>query len=394
MLLDYLRFALKNLRNRQLRSWLTVLGIVIGIASIVALITVSQGLENSIEEQFEKIGSNRIFISAAGGGDPTARSGLTQKDVDKLEKLPDLEWVTPYLIAAVPVKFGRESLNARISGVPSDDMDRRWGDLDLSLKEGRFLAEGEKSSTLIGIRVSDDMFEKDVRVNTNLKINDKKFKVIGIMDEIGNSDDDNMILVPIETARELAGTPDAVTMIEVVIKNPAEMDRVAQKIQRTLEKVRDEESFEVQTPEQILNQLGSILDIIQVVLVGIAAISLLVGGLGIMNSMYTNVLERTNEIGVMKSIGATNLDIMLMFVFESGVIGLVGGTIGAALGTLISKGVGVAAAAGGFSILKVKVSFGIIILGILFSIIVGILSGAMPARQASKLKPIDALRYD
>ena len=171
-------------------------------------------------------------------------------------------------------------------------------------------------------------------------------------------------------------------------------DKSKENNENKLERKRDDENFQVLSASQIAEQINSVLGIIQVVLIGIAAISLVVGGIGIMNSMYTSVLERTKEIGIMKSIGARNSDILMLFLLESGFIGLIGGVFGVLLGSGIGILVGKAAASAGYGILKIKISFGLIMFGLAFAIIIGMISGALPARQASKLKPVDALRYE
>ena len=166
-----------------------------------------------------------------------------------------------------------------------------------------------------------------------------------------------------------------------------------EKVKREFERQRGDKNIEVVTPTQILEQIGSILGVVQAVLVGIAAISLVVGGIGITNSMYTTVLERTKEIGIMKSIGARNFDVLAIFLIESGLMGLVGGFFGVLLGTGISLAIGKFSTEAGFKLL-VAVNPGLMLFGLLFAFIVGMISGSLPARQASKLKPVDALRHE
>jgi len=393
MIFEYLPLAWRNVWNRKLRSSLTVLGIVIGIASIVALIAVSQGLENAINEQFELIGSNRLYVSPAGGGDFTSRSGLTEKDAEYLDGMPDFIWVNRYLVESSSVKFGREEqVFSNVWGFNPEDMERRWGDLDLDVKEGRLFKDGEKGVAIVAIRVAEDGFGRNIRVNNNIEINGKKLRVVGILEEIGNPEDDNAIWIPIETFRDILGKPEALTMIELVLKPGIEPLEGAIRVERRLKRIRDEESFEVITADQILDQLGNVLAIVQVVVVGIASISLIVGAVGIMNSMYTAVRERTSEIGIMKSLGAKNSDILGVFLIESAILGAGGGLLGVLLGSLIAFGVQTGAEAAGFQLLKVKIEFWLISFGLSFAVIVGMVSGAIPARQASKLQPVEALR--
>ena len=393
MLKSYVQLVIKDIINRRLRSLLTVVGIIIGITAIVSLFSVGQGLDNAIREQFEKIGSNKIFVYAKGAGDPSSRTGLTDKDADVLEAMSEFVYVTPYLIDKVNIEYANEKYFVNVIGYPDDDAEKRLTAYDVTLQSGRYFTKGEERVMIIGDAVSNTMFGKTVRLNSNLKLNSIKYRVIGIFDTFGNPEDDNSLFIPLDDARNLLEKKDQLTMIELTLDDGVALDQTVRKVKRNLLRKRGNDNFEVVTPDQILKQFGIITVIIQVVLVGIGFISLIVGGIGIMNSMYTSVMERTRQIGIMKAIGASNSTIMLLFLLEAGFLGLIGGIIGAVLGAAVGVGVGKLAAAAGFSLLKIKVNYGLILFSILFSAVVGALSGALPSRQASKLKPIDALRH-
>lgn len=394
MIQDYTSLAWENLKTRKLRTTLTIIGISIGIAAIIALISVSQGLENAISEQFEKIGSNRLYVQPEGAGDPQTRAGLTQDDADALENVAELSWVTPYLIGSGTVEFGKESeFLGTITGIPTSDLEKRWADVDIKLAHGRYFMSGEKSAAIIGSQMAKEGFDSEIRINNNLYINGKKFTVVGIMEEIGNSDDDNRIMIPLESARIAFNKTHDLTVLELVVKDGRSLEQAAKKVEKVLSQKRGSDDFEVITPQQILDQLGTILTVIQVVLVGIAAISLIVGAIGIMNSMYTAVLERTREIGIMKSIGATNATIVFLFMLESGIIGFLGGIMGIMGGITLSYTASWAAAGAGFSLLKIMIDPFLLAFGMCFSLTVGIASGALPARHAARLPPTEALRY-
>ena len=239
-----------------------------------------------------------------------------------------------------------------------------------------------------------DVFNDPIGVRNKIKIRGYDFKVIGIMEEIGNSQDDNAINIDTDTYRIIFDEPDKVDAMMVQAKPGQDMDALKTKVERRLKKARDDENYQVMTAAQIGEQINSILGIIQVVLVGIAAISLLVGSIGIMNSMYTSVLERTKEIGIMKSIGARNSDILKLFLIESAIIGFIGGIFGVLMGSGIAWLVGFIADQAGFGLLKVTMDWKVMLTGLLFAISLGMVSGLMPAKQASKLKPVDALRYE
>ncbi|MFH1210806.1 MAG: ABC transporter permease [archaeon] len=395
MITDYLHFAYDSISHRKLRSWLTIIGIIIGIGAIVALISISQGLENAITEQFEKLGANRLYVAAKGFTGPGATvEGLTTKDVDVIKQVGEVDWVNPYMFISDEVEFSREKqFIQQIVAFPAEDVMKKYQDTDIKVAEGRVFMNGEKKVAMIGWLFAKDKFKKDIKVNNRITIKGEKFTVVGVLAEVGNSEDDNMVVIPEEDARVLYERPNQVDMIEIKLKEGVDILFVAEKIKRRLEQARDNDNFEVLTPEQILEQIGSLLSIIQVILGGIAAISLVVGAIGISNSMYTNVLERTKEVGIMKSIGARNKDVMMIFLIEAGLVGLIGGVCGAIFGSLTALATGVIADSQGFGLLKIIIDWKLIAFSILFAVGIGMIAGVFPARQAAKLKPAESLRY-
>lgn len=395
MIVDYIKLAYNSLKHRKIRSWLTIIGIIIGIAAIISLITVSQGLENTIEEQFELFGKDRILIAAEGFQGPgTVSEGISLDDVDTIESLGEFKYVTYFISRNSEVERNNEKKFTLVVGFPGEDVKQLFNDVDVEVESGRFFSKGEKGVAVMGFRAARDMFKQEIRVRNNLKIFGKKFRVVGIMEEVGNPQDDNQILIPEEDAREIFNEPKKVEGIMAQVKPGANIPSIQKKIERALEKERDDENFQVVTPTQILDQINNVLGIVQFILVGIAAISLIVGGIGIMNSTYTSVLERTKEIGIMKAIGAQNKDILSLFLIESGFFGLIGGIFGVLLGTAAAKLVQFIAEQAGFSLIKVSIDPKLILFGLLFAVLVGMMSGIVPAYRASKLKPADALRYE
>lgn len=394
MRFDYFLLAVNSIRHRKLRSWLTVIGIIIGVAAIISLITISRSLEGTIQQQFETFGANKILISAKGFQGPgTMSNGLTSDDVKTVEKISGFEYVAPGLFRSAEVKYKKEKGFTLIGGLPAEDYQQFYADSGIELGEGRIIKEGEKNVAIIGSRVAEEMFSKDIGVGNKITINKVEFKVVGVLKEIGNAQDDNQINIPLEAAREIFHEPEKVDTIITQVKSSSDIPSLQEKVKKELERKRGDTNFQVLTATQILEQINQVLGVMQVVLVGIAAISLVVGAIGIMNSMYTSVLERTKEIGIMKSIGARNSDVLQIFLMEAGLIGLVGGVFGTALGTTIALIVGSIAKQVGF-LLIIKIEVMVLVLGLLFAFIVGMLSGILPAYQASKLKPVDALRYE
>ncbi len=391
MISDYFRLAINSILHRKLRSWLTIIGIVIGVAAIIALISLSLGLKSTIEEQFEAFGADKILISPKGFRGPgTLAEGLTEKDVEVLERIDEIEVVSPGMALPGEVKFHEETEFPFIFGSRNSKEILEGG---TNLEEGRYLEENDKFSVLIGSSVAEDLFDEEIRLRNKIQINGQDFKVVGILEPVGNSQDDNTIYITLDDFREIFNKEDEVGFISTKVKQGVDIPTLQKKIERELEKARDDENFQVVTPTQILEQINQILGVIQAVLVGIAAISLLVGGIGIMNSMYTTVLERTRDIGIMKAIGAKKSDILKIFLIESGLMGLVGGAFGVILGTLISLGVAKYSTQAGFKLL-VEINLPLMLFGLLFAFVVGMISGIWPAYQASKLKPVDALRYE
>jgi len=394
MLIDYFLMAVNSIRHRKLRSWLTLVGIIIGVAAIISLMTVSRSLESTIEGQFEQFGANRIIISPKGFQGPgTSSEGLTIKDIETVEKISGFKYVVPGIFVSTEVKYRKEVGFTLVSGIPTKNSEEFFVDSGVKLQEGRFIKEGDKFETVVGSRVMEDMFKNKLRLGSKIEIKGKEFKIVGVLKEIGNSQDDNQINIPLETSREIFDKPEDVDAIIAQVKSANDIPLLQEKIEKELERKRDDTNFQVVTATQILEQINQVLGIMQFVLVGIAAISLVVGAIGIMNSMYTSVIERIREIGIMKAIGARNSDILSIFLVESGLIGLVGGIFGVIVGSAMALIIGQFSKGAGF-LLIVKIEPFVIIFGLLFALVVGILSGILPAYQASKLKPVDALRYE
>src|SRR3989344_2078118 len=386
--------ALSSLKERKVRNWLTILGIIIGIAAIVTLVFVGNGLENAIREQFSKLGISNIRVAPGNlRGPPTGTLGFNNSIVDLVENVKAVEYVNPALLNFATVEYNNKEEVLMTIGYDTKLSDKGFLDVDLKLEEGRFFRSGEKNGIIIGWKIAHDNFKKEILARSNININNIQFKVIGIFEKTG-TDVDDRIYMPLEDARELFNKRDIVNVFVVKVKDGIDVEEAAEDIKRELQKHYEEEQFTVFTPKQLLSQLKSILGIVTFLLSGIAAISLVVGGIGIMNSMFTSVLERTRVIGVMKSIGATNKQILVMFLVESGLIGLIGGILGVVLGISIAEIVEIIAANFGFSLLAITLNFKIIVFMLLFSFGIGMISGVVPAYQAAKLKPVDALRYE
>ncbi len=389
--LEYLQIAYTNIKQRKLRTALTVLGIVIAITTIFALISIGHGLEKGVKEQFEKIGTNRLYVTAKGSGLTGLQTGLTDNDVELLENMGEFYWVNPYLQDRVAVEYNNKIEVLSVWGTATDNIEKRWEDVTFQLHEGRLFKSGEKYSVIIGYKVATDTFRRDVHINENVEINGQRFKVIGIFEEIGNPEDDNTIQIPIETMQDLFGKKDEVTVIELIAKN-TDLEEVAKKATQVLERKKGEDSIDIITPDQLLQQFSTIISIVNTILGAIAGISLVVGGIGITNSIYTSVMERKKEIGIMKAIGARNRVIFILFLAEAAIVGLLGGIIGIALGFGIAKIAQLGAEMSGFKILIITADPTLIGASVGFAVIFGTLAGFLPAREAMKKQVVEVLR--
>tara|TARA_Y100000310_G_C20694191_1_gene824322 strand:+ start:2946 stop:4166 length:1221 start_codon:yes stop_codon:yes gene_type:complete len=406
MIQDYINIVAGTFKQRKVRTILTMLGIFVGIAAIVSLIALGQGFERKITEEFEKLGSDKLMITPkapfAPPGASTLGLELTKDDEEFVRKINGVEEITSYIFVPATLEFNDETRFFNVFGMPVDDGFELWKEIigDIQIEEGRQIKQGDKFKIVIGNYHSQrNTFSKNVQLRNTIKINDVDFKVVGIWEFIGSPEDDKQITMPIDTAREVFDIPERVDAIIVRTAKGVNPSDVAATIKRRLRKHRglDEgkEDFRVQSFEEVLRSFNQFIGVLQVVLVAIAGISLLVGGIGIMNTMYTSVLERTREIGVMKAIGARNGDIIQMYLIESGFLGIAGGVIGILIGVGISKGIElIVKNVLLFEFLEIFFPWYLVVGTLLFSFVVGALSGVLPAIHAANQKPVDALRYE
>lgn len=406
MIADYFKFAVGNLFHRKLRSWLTLIGIFIGIAAVVALISLGQGLQDAINDQFRSLGSNRIIVYPAGmmgpPGSEMSLVTLTKDDVNVVKKAKGISMAAGVFIKTLTVEKDNELTYAMIFGQPTGKDLQVFETMgNFEAEKGRSIKSGDKFKAMIGPEYTKQhgIFEKPVVLGDTIQIAKVDFEVIGIGKSQGNAMSDSRIIVSEDGLREITKNTDEVSAIHAIVEDGFSPDTVAENIKKDLRKSRgvekDKEDFDVTTMQNLINTVNTILLIVQGIIIGIAAISLLVGAIGILNTMYTAVLERTREIGIMKAIGAKNSIIMTIFLIEAGFLGAVGGIIGTIIGMLIAKSVEIIGTIiWGTALLKANFSPWLIAGAILFAFLVGSVSGTLPAIQASKLKPVDALRYE
>ncbi|MFH0833008.1 MAG: ABC transporter permease [Candidatus Aenigmatarchaeota archaeon] len=400
MFAEYIKLTTSNLAKRKKRSLLTIIAIVIGVSAVVALISLGYGLQDTINEQFEMMGTDKLMIMPSGsmfgiGGS----SGLTEHDIDVIQGVNGVKLAGGMVYKVSRVEFRNEDKYTFVSGIPTDETAEIIDSMQsFKIIDGRNLKDGDGNVAVVGYLIgTGDFFGKKAYVGDKITVEGTKFNIIGIMDKIGNSQDDSQLLIPLDSARKLFEEPDALDAIIAQSKAEYNTSKVADDIEKAMRKDRGikegEEDFTVQTSEQLLAMFSTIFALVFTVVVGIAGISLIVGGVGIMNTMYMSILERTREIGVMKAIGASDREVSLIFLIESGLLGLFGGAIGCSLGIAMAKGVEIAVQKD-FAILKASVTPELIIGALLFSFIIGLVSGYLPSRRAAKLQPVEALRYE
>ncbi len=409
---EQIRLALRALSVNKLRSALTMLGIIIGVGAVITLLSVGEGVQNLVKSQLQSIGTNLLFVVSGNlGTNARSATGLTLADAQAIAdpfNVPDVVAVAPEILANADVSYKKTSLRVSVSGVTPSYSPVR----NRPVQFGNFITDGDVNArsriAVIGSRIADKLFGDGgvYPVGASIKINNIPFKVIGVLQEKGGTggpggNQDEVVMVPLSTAHERlfprfhnrkGEQTLSVVYAQVVSEN--RMSEASQQItdllrQRHDIRYQDEDDFTVINQQDLLSIFGQITNVLTIFLGAIAGISLLVGGIGIMNIMLVSVTERTREIGLRKAVGAKRRDILLQFLIESVVLALIGGLLGIALGT-----------SGALAISRLQndlvavVTPQSVLLATGFSAAVGLFFGIYPATRASRLNPIEALRYE
>jgi putative ABC transport system permease protein len=397
-----------SLTANKLRTGLTMLGIIIGVAAVIAMLAIGNGAKQSIVSSIESAGTNLIFITSYSEGGARNLTPLTLADAEAIAEpavAPSVAAVAPSVSANYTVSFADQTSSASIYGVTPDYQTVR----KVSLTDGAFITQEQvddrSTVAVIGVGVADDLFNtRENLLGNKIRIDDMVYTVIGVLKEAGGTSlgsEDNQIYIPLTTAQSRlvsrSTVKNAVSTISVSATTTETVDSAISEITailRARHKITgDTNDFRVLSQESMAEMASSITGVLTLFLGGIGGISLLVGGIGIMNIMLVSVIERTREIGLRKAVGARKRDILGQFLIESLIIGVAGGLIGILLGTVISILIGKIAAASSTSLNPV-VSFGSILLATGFSIAVGLIFGLYPANRAANLEPVEALRSE
>lgn len=395
---ELIRISFRSLRANMLRSFLTMLGIIIGVATVIAMISIGEGTTNQVTSQIQSLGSNLVTVTANSSSDTSAALKIT--DVDPIAKIDTVKYIAPVMQVSATLKNGSKTATTSIIASTSSYADIKSWETDI----GRLFTQDEVSSkakvVVLGATTAENLFGKAGfdAVGSIIKINNIPFRVIGVLKTKGSSgsvDQDDTVIAPITTMQarfQTGSSKSSVRQILVEVKTPEKIKSTIALIEYTMRQSHklgsSEDDFKVQSQEDVLSSAESVTKTLTLFLAGIAAISLLVGGIGIMNIMLVSVTERTREIGIRKAIGAQEGTILSQFLFESVTLAILGGIIGVLLGLGGSKFVG------NLMTIKTVVSMNSVLLAVGFSGAIGIVFGVFPARKAAKLDPIEALRYE
>ncbi len=401
-LTDHMRQAVQAILSHKVRAFLSILGILIGVAAVIAMLALGEGAKASIEQRLASLGSNLLSVrpgSSRVGGvalETGSVTRLTVKDAEAIVKLDSVKMVSPNVSGRAQVVYGSQNWSTRMEGVGFNYAGMRASVPIL----GRFFTEEELRSrgkvTVLGLTVARELFADQNPVGSEIKINRINFQIIGVLPEKGATgwrDQDDVVVIPISTAMYRVLGKEYVDGIDVEVRGPELMEQAQKEIEQLITRRHRltgdiKESIDIRNLTEIQETLASTTKTMSWLLGSIAVISLLVGGIGIMNIMLVSVTERTREIGLRKAIGARAKDIMMQFIIEAVVMAVSGGLIGIVMGT------GIAAALSFAAGWTTKVSLYAITMATMFSIGVGMIFGIWPARKASQLNPIEALRYE
>ncbi|MBI4177241.1 MAG: ABC transporter permease [Candidatus Aenigmarchaeota archaeon] len=399
MIYDIFLMAAYNFSHRKTRTLLTIIGIVIGVTAIVALTSVASGLKIYIKDQLNSLGADTLIIapgSVVGGGfgPPRLFKELTKKDVDAVSSVNGVKLASGFLVLNTKSGFRKETQSANVFGVEGSETEQVFSDLPpFQIQNGREISKNDRSEAVIGYGTANDMFSDKIKIGDKIKISGRDFKVVGMLKRIGNQNNDNSVVINMDAVRELFNEPEKISSMFVKVEEGRDPKLVAEEISKRLEKKRGQKDFQVLTSASLADTINSVLSSIEVVIVGIALISVAVGGVGIMNTMFMSTFERTREIGIMKALGATDNVVLSIFLSEAALVGFSGGLIGLFFGSIFATIFSYASQSLSFTI-KAVVTPEIITGSLLFSTVIGVVAGFIPARMASKMQPVDALRYE
>ena len=390
--------ALEDFRRNKVRTALTSLGIMVGVMSVVLLIALGLGLKNYIEGQFESMGANLILVLPGSGftgeggggfGPPGIIGGVKfdERDASSLARVSELDYVVPVFMKGTIIESGSEKRFGYIMGIN----DEGFKLMNLEPEAGELFdksdVQGANKVGVLGGNAAEKLFgSAEEAVGKTVRFEGQRFKVVGVTKKKGDNEPDNAIFIPHRTTFGNINPDKTFWGIYLGVKDDDMVNIAKEKVEQVLLKRYDENDFAVTEQSELLNTISQIFGIINAVLVAIGSISLIVGGIGIMNIMYATVTERTKEVGIRRAVGATRRDILLQFLTESVILSLFGGLVGLALSTLIVLAIRI--------FFPASINLFSVIITLAISSAIGIFFGVFPARRAANLSPIEAIRYE
>ncbi|QSF46443.1 ABC transporter permease [Paenibacillus tianjinensis] len=389
MLYQSMKMAFKSILSSKIRAFLTMLGIIIGVSSVITLVSVGQGTTSQITESLSSLGTNQLTVNIMGRG---ATTSLTFEEALALGEIDGVENVSPVISGNVTAKHGTENVSVSVEGIiPAYEEVQ-----DFHVQSGRFLldidTEYRQKVALIGTDTAEDLFGTDSPVGEKVQLNGASYKIVGLLESKGSTSggsSDEKILIPISTAERFLQSK-GVRSITITTTSNDNVEDVKTKLESALDAKFSsaENSYSVFDSQEMLETVNETSNTLSLALGGIAGISLFVGGIGIMNIMIVSVNERTREIGIRKAIGAKKINILMQFMIESVVLSGVGGLIGVGLG------LGASWAVGNYTTMNVATSWNMVLISFSFSLIIGVVFGMIPANKAARMRPIYALRSE
>ena len=380
------KMAFQSILSNKMRTFLTMLGIIIGVFAVVVLISIGQGATSGVTDSISSMGSNIISINVFD-----RRKSIDFNDVNDFEKIEGIKSVTPVYQTSATVKYDLKTSSISVASGNENYMAINNYEISAGRTINPVDIDYRNNVAVIGLTTAEDLFNKDNPINKEISINGEKYTVIGVLQDKGSSvmgDSNDIVIVPITTLMRQNST-NVINTITVQASSAEESALAKENIQSyLLDYFEDEDSYQVFSQDEMLETISEVTGMLTAMLGGIAGISLLVGGIGIMNIMLVTVTERTREIGVRKAIGAGRGNILIQFLIESSVLSGVGGIIGAVLGIIASYTIS------NMMGISYVVNIPLILGAFIFSLSVGVFFGLYPANKASKLKPVDALRYE
>ena len=391
-----IKTAFIDFRRNKVRTVLTSLGIMIGVLSVVMLIALGLGLKNYLKETFENLGANLIMIMPGSGfgGEGAGFAGafvggieFDEKDLNSLSRIANVEYTVPLFFKSTLVEAGTEEAYLYIEGTNTDIFEL----MNTNIIEGEVFTKSDVQARakvgVMGERAAENLFgNAEDAAGRTVRFDNLRFKIIGVIENTGDREQDNSIIIPYKTTYGSMNPDKTFWTIYLGVEDEDDVESVKVKAEEVLLKRYEEDDFAVTDQTELLSTANEIFNIVNGVLVAIGSISLLVGGIGIMNIMYASVTERTKEVGIRRAVGATQRDILLQFLTEAVILSLLGGLLGLLLATLIVLGVR--------TFFPAAINLLAVVITLVVSSAIGIFFGVFPARRAANLSPIEAIRYE